>query len=64
MNGVPRLRGGRLTREAEAAAAYGVAAYASSSRLSENKHYASDVVLGPTVVPGGVAVTFTGIERR
>ena len=67
-------------------AAYGLAAYASTSRLSENKHYASDVVfgaaigmvagrcvtvgqgnhrfaVGPSVVRGGVALTFTHIER-
>ena len=57
-----------------------------TSRLSENKHYASDVVfgaaigmvagrcvtvgqgnhrfaVGPSVVPGGVALTFTHLER-
>ena len=66
-------------------AAYGVAAYASSSRLSENKHYASDVVfgaaigmvsgrcvtvgressfaVGPSAVPGGLALTFTQVEH-
>ncbi len=65
-------------------AAYGLAAYASWSRLSENKHYASDVIfgaaiglvsgrcvtvghqsfaVGPTVVRGGVALTFTRVER-
>jgi membrane-associated phospholipid phosphatase len=66
------------------AAAYGMAAYASWSRLSENKHYASDVIfgaaiglvsgrcvtvrgqrfaVGPGVIPGGVMVSFTHVER-
>jgi len=66
------------------AAAYGMATYASWSRLSENKHYASDVIfgaaiglvsgrcvtvggqryaVGPGVIPGGVMVSFTRVER-
>jgi len=66
------------------AAAYGMATYASWSRLSENKHYASDVIfgaaiglvsgrcvtvrgqrfeVGPGVVPGGMMVSFTRVER-
>ena len=39
--------------------AFGVAAYVAASRLSENKHYLSDVVFGAAIgLAGGRAVTF------
>jgi membrane-associated phospholipid phosphatase len=39
--------------------AYGLAAYVAASRLSENKHYASDVIFGAALgIVAGRAVTF------
>jgi membrane-associated phospholipid phosphatase len=45
--------------------AFGVAAYASTSRLSENRHYASDVIFGAALgLAVGRTVTIGSGERR
>jgi len=45
--------------------AYGVAAYAATSRLSENRHYASDVIFGSAlgIVSGRTVTVGTGANR-
>lgn len=45
--------------------AYGMAAYVAASRLSENKHYLSDVIFGAAIgIAGGRAVTFGRGETK
>ena len=45
--------------------AFGVAAYVAASRLSENRHYLSDVIFGAAIgLAGGRAVTFERGDTR